>query len=299
MQRSPSQLCAQVVRRLLLAIVLGSAAGCAAIPYQYCGNLHTEHDAPLEACEPQIEQGRPLGMVDALGWVVGIPSKIIMLDRRINNHDVSLQTELTMQEYLAANGLDKVKVRLNEYDPAGEWKRLVRNESVGWPIRYTLGTVAVAGYTVLPGRIFGGDQYDPYTNTISLYSDVPALALYEGGHAKDYAQREHKGLYALADVVPGVGLVCHDARASRDAMGYLQENGTSGEIKEGYRTVCPVYAAEATEPFAALTGLPLILPAVAAGHVAGEVKAVSLEKEEHRETPGPVTCHADAGPANP
>ena len=49
-------------------------------------------------------------------------------------------------------------------------------------------------------------------------------------------------------------------------MGYLQANGTPEEVKEGYHTVCPVYAAEATEPFAAFTGMPLILPAVAAGH---------------------------------
>jgi hypothetical protein len=73
--------------------------------------------------------------------VVDVPSKILMLDRRINNHDISPQTELTMQQYLAANRLDKVKVRLNEYDPLGEWERLVHNESVGWPIRYTVGTV--------------------------------------------------------------------------------------------------------------------------------------------------------------
>ena len=106
-----------------------------------------EHDAPLQPVEPQIEHGHPLCVVDALGWVVGVPSKILMLDRRINNHDISPRTELTIQQYLAANRLDKVKVRLNEYAPLGEWKRLVHNESVGWPIRYTLGTVTVAGYT--------------------------------------------------------------------------------------------------------------------------------------------------------
>ena len=233
-------------------------------------------------------------MVDTLGWVVGVPSKVLMLDRRINNHDISPRTEQTIEQYLAANRLDKVKVRLNEYAPWDEWKRLVHNQSVGWPLRYTFGTVAVAGYTILPGRIFGGDQYNPYTNTISLYSDVPALALYEGGHAKDYAQRQHKGLYAVADVVPSVGLLCHDVRALRDAMGYIQANGTIQDVKDGYHTVCPVYAAEATQPFAALTGLPLILPAVAVGHVAAEVKDVSIKKTECQDPPAQATCRAQA-----
>ena len=136
---------AKVVQRLLSAIVLGFAVGCAATPYQYCGDLHTEHDASLAVGEPQIERGRPLCVVDSLGWVVGVPSKLLMLDHRINNHDISPRTELTMQEYLIANRLDNVKVRLNEYDPLGEWERLARNESVGWPIRYTVGAVTVRG----------------------------------------------------------------------------------------------------------------------------------------------------------
>ena len=53
---------------------------------------------------------------------------------------------------LAVNELDQVKVRINQYDPFGEWQRLGANRSVSWPVRYSLGTLAVVGYTVLPGR---------------------------------------------------------------------------------------------------------------------------------------------------
>jgi hypothetical protein len=213
-----------------------------------------------------------------------------MLDHHVNNHDISPETEAKIQEYLAANRLNKVKVRLNEYDPLGEWNRLVDNKSVGWPLRYTFGTLNVIGYTLLPGRLLGGDWYDPYTNSISLYSDVPALAFYEGGLAKDYAQREYKGLYAVAYAVPGVGLLCHDAHASADAMGYLRENGSPPEIKEGYRAVCPAYAVNATEPFEAIVGVPLVLPAALAGHVVGQVKAASVTVPA-----GPPTCAAVEG----
>ena len=263
-------------RGLLSALALGWLVGCSATPYQYGRNFHTQDDAALQPGEKQIERGRSMPVLDALGWVVGVPSKVIMLDHRVNNHDISPETEAKIQEYLAANRLGKVKVRLNEYDPRGEWERLVHNESVGWPIRYTFGTLNVVGYTLLPGRLLGGDRYNPYTNSISLYSDVPALALYEGGLAKDYAQRQYKGLYAVAYGVPGVGLLCQDAHASADAMGYIRENGSPPEIKEGYRAVCPAYAVNATEPFDALTGMPLILPAVLAGHMVGQVKAASV-----------------------
>jgi hypothetical protein len=279
-------------RRLWAALALGSLLGCSAAPYQYGRNLHTEEDAPLPPGETQIERGRPMPILDALGWVVGIPSKVIMLDHRVNNHDISPETEAKLQEYLASNRLAKVKVRLNEYDPVGEWERLVHNESVAWPLRYTFGTVNVLGYTLLPGRILGGDHYNPYTNSISLYSDVPGLALYEGGLSKDYAQREYKGLYAVAYYVPGVGLLCQDAHASADAMGYIRENGSPPEIKEGYRSVCPAYAVNATEPFEEVVGAPLILPAALVGHVVGQVKAASIKVPAAE----PTCCATDAAP---
>ncbi len=259
---------------LVLGLVTSITAGCAATPYQYGGSLHTQRDAYIAAGESQVQRGRPAPVVDTVGWAVGIPAKIVMLDHRVDNHHVSYKTESCLEEYLAANQLDRVKVRINQYDPVGEWTRLKANQSVSWPIRYTAGTVSWVGYTLLPGRVFGGDRYNPYTNTISIYSDVPAVALYQGARAKDYALRQHKGLYALAYSVPGVGLVWHDAHASQDVMGYLVENGTPDEVRAGYRSVLPTYALDASEPIAAATGVPLVLPAVVAGHVVGQCKAV-------------------------
>ena len=274
-------------RLLGCAMVLVSAIGCAAAPARTCKALHTEQDASLKPGESQIVRGRRAPVLDGVGWLLGVPSKIVMLDHRVNNHNISPETETKVHEYLASNGLDKVKVRLNQYDPGGEWARLVDNKSVSWPVRYTFGTLSVVGYTVLPGRVFGGDRYNPYTNTISLYSDVPSLAVYEGGYAKDYAQREYKGLYAVAYAVPGVGIFCHDAHASSDALSYLQENGTSNDVKEGYRAVCPAYALNASEPLGSVAGVPLVLPALVAGHVVGQVKAASISDDPTPEKPSP------------
>ena len=169
---------------LLLAV---ASTGCATVPYRCGGDaLVTERDAPLRPDEPQIERGKPRPVIDGVGWVVGIPTKILLWDRRADNHHISPDTEASLRSYLSANDLDKVKVRLNQYDPLGEWSRLKRNRSVAWPWRYTLGTLSTLGYTLLPERILGGDNYNPYTNTINLYSDIPAVGFHEGGHAKDF-----------------------------------------------------------------------------------------------------------------
>jgi hypothetical protein len=240
--------------------------------------LHTDCDGALEAGESQLERGRRAPVLDAIGWVVGIPSKILMLNYHVNNHNISLNTEVQIQAYLAANGLDKVKVRLNEYAPLGEWRRLVRNKSVGWPLRYTFGTLAVAEYTLLPGRVFGGDYYNPYTNSIYVYSDVPAIAVLEGGYSRDYAQHTYKGLYAVAYGVPGMGMFFQDARASREAIAYYGDNGTTAEIRSDYRTVYPAYAINASRPFGTLAGVPVVLPAVVAGHLVGQTRAYWVEE---------------------
>jgi hypothetical protein len=276
-----------------VAFALVSTVGCANVPYFCGGCLHTECDAGLKPGEPQVECGRRAPVIDAVGWVAGIPAKLVMLDQRVANHNVSCETELSLQEYLARNGLDKTKVRINQYDPCGEWRRLADNKSVCWPVRYTFGTLSVVGYTLLPGRIFGCDQYNPYTNTISLYSDVPGIGLYLGGHAKDFAQREHKGLYAVAYAVPGLNIY-HESQAANDALGYLETFGTFEELRDGYRSIVPAFAARASLPLEGTTSLPFLLPSVLAGHAVGQIKASQVPDQC---PPSPATPNAI--PANP
>jgi hypothetical protein len=261
----------------VLSILL--TLGCTTTPYRYGGNYCTNNDAALKPGESQIVRGRRAPVIDAVGWIVGLPAKIIFLNHHVSNHDISPETELSIKQYLACNGMEKTKVRINEYDPGGEWHRLVDNKSVGAPIRYTVGTLSVVGYTLLPGRIFGWDEYNPFTNTINIYSDDSAIAVLQGGRAKDFAQREYKGTYAVARIVPGVG-VWQDYKASNDAISYICENGNTESKKEGYRTIYPTFAFSATEPFSSLTSVPLVLPALAVGHVAGQVKAASIEEKE-------------------
>ena len=48
----------------------------------------------------QIERGKPRPVIDGIGWVVGIPSKIILWDRRVDNHNISPETEAAVTQYV-------------------------------------------------------------------------------------------------------------------------------------------------------------------------------------------------------
>ena len=219
-----------------------------------------------------IARGKPRKVLDAAGWVFGIPSKIILWDRRVENHRVSATTEGTIAEYLADNELDHVKVRINQYAPLEDWRRLRKNRTVGWPLRYTIGTLSVAGEAIFPGRLLGGDHYNPWTATIHLYSDVPAIALHEGGHAKDFARRDWPGLYAIAFGLP-ISQLYPEAIATGDALAYAERQDDEALVAEGHRILYPAYGTylggAAGQVVGMTVGLPVYAGAVVAGHVAG------------------------------
>lgn len=271
---------------LFLLVGLQIITGCATVPYR--PEIAREGVPPpankIRDDEEQIERGRPNALIDGIGWGVGIPSKILLLNIRVNNHSISTNTEAAIRQYLAENGLTEVKVRINQYAPIDEWRRLRRNTDIGWGWRYTFGTLSWLFYTVLPGRILGGDSYNPYTDTINLYSDVPAIALHEAGHAKDFATRKQKGLYAFAYMIPGVALY-HEAQATGDVMGYLREQPDAEAEKEGYHVLYPAYATYIGGGL-----VQIVVPiswmyygAVGAGHAVGRVRGAGVDERRARE----------------
>jgi hypothetical protein len=167
---------------------------------------------------------------------------------------------------------------LNQYHPGEDWKRLAGNKAVGAPWRYTLGTLSVLGETVIPGRVFGGDHFNPYTNTIHIYSDVPAIALHEAGHAKDFARRKWKGTYAFVYGLPFVPLY-HESVASSDVVDYLAEVGTRSQRAEAYRILYPAYGTYVGSAAGVALpeyGNPLYLASVVGGHALGRFEASRL-----------------------
>ena len=245
--------------------------------------------------ETQVERGRPRPVIDGVGWVIGIPSKILLWNRRIDNHDVSPETDSAIEEYLAKNELDTVKVRLNQYAPRDEWRRLVANKSVGWGWRYSLGTLSWLGETIVPGRLIGGDHYNPFTNTVNVYSDVPAIAIHEAGHAKDFARRRYKGTYAAVYLLPVVPL-WHEAIATNDVLSYLRAEGDPSDEQAAYRVLYPAYgtyAGNAISSVVPVAGTPLYLAGAISGHIVGRIRASQIGEERLR-TIEPAGYEADS-----
>ena len=63
--------------------------------------------------EPQICEGKPNKFVDGVGWVLGIPGKIMLFDSRVDNHAVTPETTVAVADYLKQNQMTDVCVRVN------------------------------------------------------------------------------------------------------------------------------------------------------------------------------------------
>ena len=253
-------------------------SGCATTPYK-CGSTQRYITSPELAArtQPQIELGRPNVVIDSLGWVWGIGAKLTLFDRRVENHRIDARTEAEIAAYLQENELSTVKVRLNQYRPLDDWGRLRANKSVGAGWRYTFGAMSVLGETILPGRVFGRDHYNPFTNTIHLYSNVPALALHEAGHSKDYARRKWKGTYAAIYFLPFAPL-SQEAVATNDALSYIVANRDLEAQQEAYEILYPAYgtyvgnAISGPVPHGYFIGL-------IGGHIAGRWKSWQIARD--------------------
>lgn len=267
---------AQLMRVLSCAALCVIANGCVSAPYRYGSSIAYYKSEPLaNVTKTQIERGQPRPFVDGVGWVVGIPSKIVLWNRHIDNHNISPETEEAIAAYLASNDLTTVKVRLNQYAPGDEWQRLVANDAVGWGWRYTLGATLWLGETVFPGRVIGGDHYNPFTNTISIFSDVPAVAIHEGGHAKDFARRYYKGTYAAGYLLP-VTPLWYEAVATNDALSYLRAEGTLEDEQAADRVLYPAYGTYLGDSLSTVVpavGTPLYVAGVLGGHLVGQIQA--------------------------
>ena len=279
----------------MLAICWLCGVGCAVTPYRYSHfpDSDTATEAPAEIA---IAYGRPHKMLDGVAWVAGLPSRLLPMHANVNNHKLSDETTDKLKAYLRENDLTDVYVRVNQYDPGGEWRRLRENTRIapGW--RYSVGAAGLIVHAALPGRVFGGDLYNPFTNSLYINSDVPAVVLMEAAYAKDIHSRRWPGVYATINELPVLSLWRHTL-AINDVLGYAQADDDWDVEREIYRVVYPqigVHGALGGHTAAALgTALPLITIPIAAvggaiaGHTVGQatiakrVAARSAELHAH------------------
>lgn len=272
--------------KLSVLLVLMMLQACTTVPYQY-GVERAELDKGLyPPLTQQYYQGAPSKVLDAADWYWpnSLLAKLILWDKDVDSHQISDETLAVLKQYIDDNQLDEVQVLVNTYKPGNQWRRLFKNRTIapGW--RYTLGVLSVSFYTILPGRFFGGDAYNPYTNTIYLYSDDPSIALHEAGHAKDFARRHYKGTHAAIYSLPFAALY-YEAKASNEALSYLQQKQQLEAKAEAYEILYPAYATYVSGNFlrfseyAAYSAIGVI-----PGHIAGQIAARSTRKRAERKS---------------
>ena len=131
----------------------------------------------------------------------------------------------------------------------------------------------------LPGQAARRRSLQP---TIHLYSDVPAIAIHEGGHAKDFARREWPGLYAVAFGLP-ITVLYPEAIATGDALAYAERHDEEALVTEGHRILYPAYGTyiggAAGQAVGMTIGLPIYAGAVVAGHVAGRLPTEDVSED--------------------
>lgn len=192
----------------------------------------------------RVRRGKQRCVIDALGCMMGIPDKLLLWNRGAKNHQVSSETVSEIVDYLQFRDLRDVTVRVNQYDPVDEWNCLVENDRVAAPWKYTIGLLKQAKYIFLPGRIFGRDEYNPYTNTLSLYSDMPSLGLAEAAYAQDVHHRCLPGTYATAQMFPPLAL-WHETLATDEVLHYLAARGSLEQETEMRRGLYARYGMHA------------------------------------------------------
>ena len=278
-------------RAIAVVVSIALVAGCGTVP-PYTG----------QGPHPQLERGHRVPPVDFIGNVLSLPMKLLLWSWKFNLHSISPDTEEKLVEYLDARDLpmlEDTKFRLNEYRPDQDLSRLVKNRYVKWPYRLLLGLpMTLVIDVLLPGRLFPwGDYYNPYTNTVHLFSDHPAVALHEAGHAHDTATRRWKGTYAMVRIIPFVDLY-QEYQASKEAIGYLKETADhEGEIK-AYKILYPAYGSYVGAYIFAPIGT---LVGVLIGHLAGRsearIKASAYQQQPAAAEPAP--SEPDPTPATP
>jgi hypothetical protein len=250
---------------------------------------------PIGASPPElvVEYGTPNKTIDrirqtfdGIQYVLETPPRLLHLTPKHGGREVSEETIETVRRYLEENDLTDVHIAISRYDPAGHWRRIKENEQIapGW--RYTLGVLDVCGYAATPGRIFGGNAYSPYANTLSLNSDEALMALTAAAYAKDIHGQSLPGTYAFVNQLPLIS-VWHQTRATRDVIEYAKLEEDWDVEKRAYVQLYSQSLAQSTMvivPFVpTIWGMAASFGIGATGHLIGVVAANQRDKERQAE----------------
>lgn len=274
----------------LVLILISSLGGCARTTYRY-GLTHRREARPgLDEVNPLVFGGEH-PKLDKLEKTIHYPIEKVKqwFPRRQPEQDPAELRRLATfktQEFLVLNELPDVNIDVREYDPSEQWQRLKNNDRIHPFWKYTAGTIEHLKYAWLPGRVFHYDDYNPYTNTLTINSTSPARAVYQAADAKILRDQDLPGTYAAAQYLPVVPLV-HDVRVANDVLSYARVRGEWEFEKQLTPNIYARFGADAVSQATSLVPGAAYMPFYykpllsLAGRTAGNVtgKAVVKERE--------------------
>jgi len=210
----------------LLAIAsMVSTSGCIQKTYRY-GIANQELLANLPQTPNLITIGGNHPRIDSIERTVQYPAKVFRKwfpsSKPVEDPDVlRLQAVQSATDYLDDNGLKGVNIDVREYNPREQWNRLKNNRSISPFWKYTGGTLYHVGYCVLPGRAFGMDSYNGFTNTLSINSTSPSNSLLQAGYVKKLYDQRYPGTYIAANWLPILPLL-RDTSVASDVLTYAR-----------------------------------------------------------------------------
>lgn len=207
--------CTRMWLRIPLLLAAG-LVGCASDSYRY-GQFR-----PISAAAPPlvVDRGEPHPHLDRMRDVVQFPRKLFRFGRP-DSRPTTDEVEQTVVTYLEKNDLTDVAVEVGEYEPSRQWQRLRENQRVGPLWKYSVGSLTIVGYSLLPGRVFGIDCYNPFTDTLCINSRNPPKALFEAARAKALRSEQFVGSSVVLSSLPVIRSVA-DIRQSSDVLSYLR-----------------------------------------------------------------------------
>jgi len=214
-----------LARSLLLFAVFFLSVGCIQKNYRY-GISNEDLLSSLPRTPNLITVGGHHPRIDSIERTVQYPKKVFLKwFPRTKPEEapdaLRLQAVQTATDYLDDNGLKGVYVDVREYNPREQWNRLKSNNRISPFWKYTGGTLYHVGYCVLPGRAFGMDSFNGFTNTLSINSTSTANALYHSGYVKKIYDQRYPGTYMAVNWLPVVPLFRDTSNAS-DVLTYAR-----------------------------------------------------------------------------
>jgi len=226
----------------IVAFALVYAAGCMPQSYNY-GRFREPGNA--ERPPNDVVFGEPDSKLDALAKVVETPGRILHLSTETPSRELTPETAERLNNYLQRNELDDLHIEIRHHDPAGQWRRLRQNSRISPLWRYTAGAMSLIGYTLFPGRVWGTNCYNPYTDSLSINSNRPLELLQQSAVAKEIRRKRWPGPYAAFTSLPGLALI-RQTEATGDVVAYARAENDWETEKQAYRELYPRLVSQGT-----------------------------------------------------